>query len=238
MPQELRPRKAVPAYEGTLRNHMIMIPPCISECSGIRVFGRRIKSLAFTTDVAIIRNINADAIIAVYPFTPQPAIHRAVMQAADMPVFVGCGGGVTKGMRVVNLANDAEHEGAFGVVVNAPTSNEVVGMLKRVLDIPVVVTVVSDKTDVSARIEAGADILNVSGAQHTPAIVGSIREKFPDVPIIATGGPTEETILETIHAGANAITYTPPSNGELFAQSMARYRRELDEGDLRETEEQ
>lgn len=238
MPQELRPRKAVPAYEGTLRSHMIMIPPCISECSGIRVFGRRIKSLAFTTDVAIIRNINADAIIAVYPFTPQPAIHRAVMQAADMPVFVGCGGGVTKGMRVVNLANDAEHEGAFGVVVNAPTSNEVVGMLKRVLDIPVVVTVVSDKTDVSARIEAGADILNVSGAQHTPAIVGSIREKFPDVPIIATGGPTEETILETIHAGANAITYTPPSNGELFAQSMARYRRELDERDLRETEEQ
>lgn len=237
MPQELRPRKAVPAYEGTLRNHMIMIPPCISECSGIRVFGRRIKSLAFTTDVAIIRNINADAIIAVYPFTPQPAIHRAVMQAADMPVFVGCGGGVTKGMRVVNLANDAEHEGAFGVVVNAPTSNEVVGMLKRVLDIPVVVTVVSDKTDVSARIEAGADILNVSGAQHTPAIVRSIREKFPDVPIIATGGPTEETILETIHAGANAITYTPPSNGELFAQSMARYRRELDGERLPETKE-
>lgn len=237
MPQELRQRKAVPAYEGTLRSHMIMIPPCISECSGIRVFGRRIKSLAFTTDVAIIRNINADAIIAVYPFTPQPAIHRAIMQAADMPVFAGVGGGVTRGMRVVNLANDAEHEGAFGVVVNAPTDNEVVGMLKRVLDIPVVVTVVSGKTDVAARIEAGADILNVSGAQHTPAIVRDIREKFPDVPIIATGGPTEETILETIRAGANAITYTPPTNGELFAQSMARYRRELDGEDLRETQE-
>ena len=234
MPQELRPRKAVPAYEGTLRNHMIMIPPCISECSGIRVFGRRIKSLAFTTDVAIIRNINADAIIAVYPFTPQPAIHRAIMQAADMPVFVGCGGGVTKGRRVVNLANDAEHEGAFGVVVNAPTSNEVVRMLKQVLDIPVVVTVVSEKTDVAARIEAGADILNVSGAAKTPEIVQGIRARFPEVPIIATGGPTDDTILETIHAGANAITYTPPSNGELFAQSMTRYRQELDGGGLTE----
>lgn len=230
MTQELRARKSVPAYEGTLRSHMIMIPPCISECSGIRVFGRRIKSLAFTTDVAIIRNINADAIIAVYPFTPQPAIHRAIMQAADMPVFTGVGGGVTRGMRVVNLANDAEHEGAFGVVVNAPTSNEVVHMLKQVLEIPVVVTVVSAKTDVAARIEAGADILNVSGAQHTPEIVRLIRERFPDVPIIATGGPTDGTILETIRAGANAITYTPPTNGELFAQSMARYRRELDGG--------
>ena len=223
MSTELRVRKAVPEYDGTLRSHMIKIPTCISECSGIRVFGRRIKSLAFTTDVAIIRNINA-----VYPFTPQPAIHRAVMQAADMPVFAGVGGGVTRGPRVLNLANDAEHEGAFGVVVNAPTSNEIIHLLKQVLDIPVVVTVVSEKTDVAARLAAGADILNISGAQHTPAIVRQVREQFPDVPIIATGGPTDDTILETIRAGANAITYTPPTNGELFAQSMARYRRELD----------
>lgn len=224
--QTERARKWVPEYEGTLRNHMIKIPPCISECSGIRVFGRRIKSLAFTTDVAIIRNINADAIIAVYPFTPQPAIHRAVMQAADMPVFVGVGGGVTRGLRVVNLANDAEHEGAFGVVVNAPTENDVVRRLKQVLDIPVVVTVISQRTDIAARLEAGADILNISGAAQTPAIVRSIRKRFPDVPLIATGGPTDESILETIQAGANAITYTPPSNGELFAVSMERYRRE------------
>lgn len=228
MANELRIRKTVPEYDGTLRSHMIKIPTCISECSGIRVFGRRIKSLAFTTDVAIIRNINADAIIAVYPFTPQPAIHRAVMQAADMPVFTGVGGGVTRGLRVVNLANDAEHEGAFGVVVNAPTGNDVVRMLKQVLDIPVVVTVVSEKTDVAARLEAGTDILNISGAQHTPEIVRQVRAQFPEVPIIATGGPTDGTILETIHAGANAITYTPPTSGELFAQSMARYRRELD----------
>lgn len=228
MSAELRIRKAVPEYGGTLRSHMIKIPTCISECSGIRVFGRRIKSLAFTTDVAIIRNINADAIIAVYPFTPQPAIHRAVMQAADMPVFAGVGGGVTRGPRVLNLANDAEHEGAFGVVVNAPTSNKIIRLLKQVLDIPVVVTVVSEKTDVAGRLAAGADILNISGAQNTSAIVRRVRERFPNVPIIATGGPTDDTILETIHAGANAITYTPPANGELFARSMARYRQELD----------
>lgn len=226
MVEELRVRKQVPEYDGTLRSHMIKIPTCISECSGIRVFGRRIKSLAFTTDVAVIRNINADAIIAVYPFTPQPAIHRAVMQAADMPVFVGVGGGVTRGMRVVNLANDAEHEGAFAVVVNAPTSNEVVKMLKQVLDIPVVVTVVSEHTDIAARLEAGADILNISGAQRTPMLVRWVREHFPDVPIIATGGPTDESIRATIEAGANAITYTPPTSGELFAVSMARYRQE------------
>lgn len=72
MPQELRPRKAVPAYEGTLRNHMIMIPPCISECSGIRVFGRRIKSLAFTTDVAIIRTSTPTPSSPSTPSPPSP----------------------------------------------------------------------------------------------------------------------------------------------------------------------
>ncbi len=220
--------KQVPSYEGNLRSHMITIPRCISECSGIRIFGRRIKSLAFTTDVAIIRNINSDAIIAVYPFTPQPAITRAVMGAADMPVLVGVGGGVTRGTRVVGLAVDAEREGAFGVVVNAPTENEVVSALKEVLEIPVVVTVVSARTDIAARLSAGADILNVSGAAKTPEIVAKIRREFPQVPIIATGGPTEDTIRATIAAGANAITYTPPTNGALFAQSMERYREAED----------
>ena len=184
----------------------------------------KIKSLAFTTDVAIIRNINTDAIIAVYPFTPQPAITKAIMTAADMPVFVGVGGGVTKGARVIDLARDAEFVGAFGVVLNAPTENETIRQLKQILDIPVVITVVSEHTDIAGRIAAGADIINVSGAAKTAQIVKKIRETYPDIPIIATGGPTEESIEATIAAGANAITYTPPSNGELFAISMRKYR--------------
>ena len=63
-------KKYVPEYRGQLRDHRIEIPRCITQASGIRIFGRRIKSLVFTTDIAIIRNINADAVIAVYPFRP------------------------------------------------------------------------------------------------------------------------------------------------------------------------
>ncbi len=216
--------KFTPTYTGTLRSHSVTLPQCISECSGIRIFGRRIKSLAFSTDVAIIKNINADAIIAVYPFTPQPVISQAINNVSDVPVFVGVGGGITTGARSIRLAIQAEHQGAYGVVLNAPTSNEVIHQIKEEVDIPVVITVVSEHTDIRARIEAGADFLNVSGAARTPEIVAHIRQQFPEVPIIATGGPTEESILSTIRAGANAMTYTPPSNGELFAQLMERYR--------------
>ena len=47
------------------------------------------------------------------------------------------------------------------------------------------------------------------------------------MPIIATGGPTDESITATIEAGANAITWTPPSCAEIFRGIMERYRQGL-----------
>lgn len=217
-------KKYVPTYEGTLRKHALTVPHCISKCSGIRVFGRRIKSLVFSTDVAIIKNINADAVIAVYPFTPQAGITQAIIGVSDVPVFVGVGGGLTKGQRSAHIAAFAEHQGAFGVVCNTFIDDDTIRAIKATVEIPVVYTVVSEKVDLESKLVAGIDFVNVSGADRTPAIVAEIRARYPELPVIATGGPTEETILSTIAAGANAITYTPPSNGQLFAKDMHRYR--------------
>lgn len=216
--------KHIPEFKGNLRSHMIEMPICIREANGILIFGKRIKSIVFTTDVAIIRNTNADAVIAVYPFTPQPIITHAIMQATDVPVFCGVGGGITMGKRVVNLALDAEFQGALGVVVNAPTSNETIRAMKDTIDIPIVLTVVSLMEDFKVRIEAGVNIFNVSGAQNTVDIIKKIKHECPEVPIIATGGPTNDTIKETINAGANAISYTPPTTAAIFSEIMNNYR--------------
>lgn len=214
----------IPEFNGNLRKHMIKVPKIIDEVSGIRIFGKLIKSIVFTTDIAVIRNCNANAVIAVYPFTPQPIITHSIINSSDVPVFCGVGGGTTTGKRVSNLAQDAEFQGAVGVVVNSPTPNETIEFLAKKIDIPIVITVVSDKTDVGKRLEAGASILNVSGAINTPNIVSNIRKNFPDVPIIATGGSTEKSIMATIEAGANAITFTPPTTAELFKGMMVNYR--------------
>lgn len=210
--------------DGNLRKFNLRVPEVIRKCSGIVIFGKSIKSLVFSTDLCIIKNVNADAIIAVYPFTPQPVITQALLMAADIPVFAGVGGGLTGGQRVVNLAMFAEMQGATGVVVNAPTKNEVLRDVVHTIDIPAVVTVVRSDEDIAARIEAGASVLNVSAAASTPEVVRRIKKEFPKIPVIATGGPTDESILETIAAGANAITWTPPSNGEIFKEIMAAYR--------------
>lgn len=218
--------KFVPEVKCALRSHIIELPPVIRDASGIKVFGKRLKSFIFSTDVAIIRNTNADAVIAVYPFTPQPIITQALVVSSDIPVFCGVGGGITTGKRVVNLALDAEFKGAMGVVVNNPTPNEVIKNMRETIDIPIVVTVVSEYEDIKSRIEAGANIINVSGADRTPTIVKKIRQQFKEIPIIATGGSNEENIKRAIDAGANAITVTPPSTAQIFRGIMNKYRKQ------------
>ena len=213
-----------PVFDGNLRKNIVRVPEAINQASGICILGRMLKSFIFSTDVAIIRNCNADAIMAVYPFTPQPIISHALMLASDKPVFCGIGGGLTSGKRSVEIAIDAEFQGALGVVLNQPTPHSIIKAVKRKLEIPIIVTIVSETEDFAGRIEAGADIFNVSGAARTKNIVERIRQIAPDFPIIATGGRTNETILEVIAAGANAVCYTPPSTGELFKPVMEKYR--------------
>jgi len=223
-------RQITPEITSQLRKNIVAVPDIIKKnATGISIFGKTIHSLLFSTDIAIIKNTNADAIIAVYPFTPHPAITQAIMTVADIPVFCGVGGGLTHGLRSANIALDAEFQGAIAVVLNAPTPDETISMVREKVDIPVVVTVVSELTDIGSKLAAGATILNVSGGAQTVEIVRKIRENNKTVPIIATGGPDEATILRTIEAGANAITFTPPSNGELFKVKMELYRKQENE---------
>jgi hypothetical protein len=225
---EVKDKKFVPTIESLLKKKPIQMPQEIYNASGIKVFGKRIKSLIYTTDLAIIKNNNADGVIAVYPFTPQIAINQAIIELSSTPVFVGVGGGITSGQRSVDIALNAELTGAYGVVLNAPTKNELICEMKKRIDIPIIITIVSEKEDFESRIKAGASIFNVSGGANTPRIVRQIREKHPYFPIIATGGPTPESILETINAGANTITFTPPPIGDIFSEIMEDYRHRID----------
>lgn len=226
--EELVPDEGVPEFESRLKHNILRMPREIQEASGIVINGRRIKSLLFTTDVALVHNCDADAIFAVYPFTAHRSISSAIIGMAARPVFCGVGGGTTQGMRAVYLANDAESEGATGIVVNAPFPNIDLRRLSRLVDVPIVVTVLNgNKAHVGARIRNGANILNVAGGHDTPELVAKIRGDYPSVPIIASGGKTPESIRKTIKAGANAIIYTPPSSGELFRMLMREYRDDM-----------
>ena len=215
--------KQPPNIDSRLR-HILRMPQEIYQASGIIVNGRRLKSFVFTTDLAIIRNCDADAVFAVYPFTPQQAISDAIIKASYIPVFCGVGGGTTHGVRTLNLARDVESQGAMGVVLNSPISDLNLLAVSRVVDIPVIITVTKEDTNIQSRIDSGASILNVACSTDTPRVVAKIREQFPDVPIIASGGKTGESISATIAAGANAITYTPPSPAVLFKEMMEKYR--------------
>ena len=152
--------------------HILRMPQEIYQASGIIVNGRRLKSFVFTTDLAIIRNCDADAVFAVYPFTPQQAISDAIIKYSYVPVFCGVGGGTTRGLRTVQLARDVESQGAMGVVLNAPINNLNLRAVSGMIDIPTVITVTKFGTDFEARIEAGASIQHRSRCADAGAGTG------------------------------------------------------------------
>ena len=209
-------KEQIPQIGSRLRQHILKIPEAVFQASGIIINGRRIKSFVFTTDLAIIRNCDADAV--------QQAISDAIIRSSYIPVFCGVGGGTTKGIRTVSLAKDVESQGAMGVVLNAPISDLNLLAVSNAVDIPVIITVTHEGTDIDSRLQHGAAILNIACGKETPNVVRKIRSEFPNVPLVASGGKTNESIYETIVAGANAITYTPPSTQELFKELMAKYR--------------
>ena len=225
-PNGLLPMEPLP-IDGRLRKAALRMPDEIEEASGFTLFGRRIKSLIYTTDVAVIRNSNADAVFAVYPFTPQPAITQALLTVAECPVFVGVGGGTTTGKRSVQMAAVSEMQGAAGCVVNSPATAEMVEHITNIADIPVIATVTEDDEITECKILAGAAIINVAAGARTAQVVASIRAQHPEIPILASGGGREDRILATIDAGADAITWTPPSAQQLQSQMMAKYRGEV-----------
>ncbi|MBP1048042.1 hydrolase [Enterococcus sp. BWM-S5] len=221
-------QKYIPELSSELRQSIIKMPKAIREASGISIYGKRIKSIIYTMDVAVIANNDADAILAVYPWTPNTRILSAVSQVSQAPIFAGIGGGLTSGNRSARLGTFAEEQGAYGVVLNGPADMHTIEVVNESVDIPIIYTVVNDKRDMQKLIEAGVDIFNVAGGKDTVKLVSWIREQFPEFPIIASGGKTEEQIKETIDAGANAITYTTYGKTEsYFQEKMEQYREQM-----------
>lgn len=210
--------------EGRLRKAPLRVPEGYGECTGFTLFGRRIRSLLYSTDVAVIRNSNADAIFAVYPFTAQPAITQALLTVAEAPLFVGVGGGTTTGRRAAKLAAVSEMQGAAGVVLNSPATPDMVAQVVSTVDIPVVASITRFDEVTRQKVEAGARIINVAAGRNTAAVIRELREAYPNLPILATGGKTPEVTGATVEAGANALIWAPPSITELQRDMMVRYR--------------
>lgn len=224
-------KKFVPDISSELRQDIVRSPDVIKNASGIRLFGKRIKSIIYTMDVAVIANSNADAVLAVYPWTPNTKILSAISAVSNVPILAGIGGGLTKGLRSATIGSFAEENGAQAVVLNAPAKVETILSVEHVVDIPIIYTVVNDSIDVQERINAGVDAFNVAGGKNTASLVRWLRQQLADInphfPIIASGGKTSEQIQETINAGANAITFTAYGVTEsTFQKKMEIYRRD------------
>lgn len=203
-------------------------PICIPQrCSGIVLSNTPIKSILFSTDIALIDNSDADAVLAVYPFAPSPKIMKTLIDFAEKPVICGIGGGLTQGKTALTMAQQAEQLGAAAVIVNQPFLNKDIEKIRKAIAIPIISSISVLEYDFKKRIDSGVDYFHITGGSDTCRIIEHINLHFPDYPVIATGGKTLNNITSAIDIGAKAIVLTPPSNGDLFKSIMKNYRNGL-----------
>jgi len=200
-------------------------PALIQEhCLGITLKDRTIKSILFSTDLALIENNDSDAVLAVYPFAPSVNIMKTLINFSDKPVICGIGGGITQGNTALQMAIEAEKLGAAAVIVNQPFKNKDIRKIKKHITIPLISSISSLDINLKKRVESGVSIFHVTGGSNTVAIIEHIKENFPDIPYICTGGKNIGHLQTAIKSGTHAVVLTPPSNGDLFKNIMQNYR--------------
>lgn len=208
--------------QGLYERKYLKVPKVIKKAKGFKLRGRVIHSITNSTDPVIARNNNADALMMVYPFTPEPVIVQSFIRTAQRPVLVGVGGGTTTGKKVAHIALNAEFMGGWAVIVNSPIPSSDIVQIIEYCDLPVIATIV-DERQLEDKVSAGAHVINVAAGRRTRDVVEAIDD-LCDIPIIASGGPSDETIIATIEAGADAITYTPPPISLIMGELMEKYR--------------
>ena len=157
---------------------VLAVPEVMRTAPGIAIQGRKIRSLVFSTDLAVICHCDADAVLAVYPFTCQPAITQALVAASQRPVFNGVGGSITQGERCVEAALHSEMSGVAAVVVNTSIPVESISALVEKVAVPVCVTACAADDVVRRQIAAGASIVNVAAGSRTPQVVEALRREY------------------------------------------------------------
>ncbi len=200
-------------------------PAFISEnCSGLPLGDWNIKSIIFSTDVALIENNDSDAVLAVYPFPPSRKIMETLILFSNKPVICGIGGGITKGKNALEMAITAEELGAAAVIVNQPFNNRDIKKIRQKISIPIISSISTMGFDFQKRIDAGVSIFHITGGKNTQAIIRYLHENFSSIPLICTAGKTIDNLNAVLEENVHAVVLTPPSNGDLFKNIMQNYR--------------
>lgn len=152
---------------------------------------------------------------AEFTLTTPGALAAIAAYKADRPpgALIGAGTVITP-----TLARDAAAAGAEFLVTPA-TCLDVIAVAAG-LGIPVIAGAFTP-TEVLAAHQAGAAAVKVFPAFVTgPAYVRALRDPFPDIPLVPTGGVDASVAPEYLAAGAVALGVGSPLSGGIFVRGV------------------
>lgn len=201
------------------------IPEAITESPGIPVGTDRIKSVLLSTDLSYIANLNIDSVLVIHPFETTEKLNTTIQEFCEGPVFLGIGGGFRQKEHMMKLAVSADKNGADGIVISRPTDPNIIKKIRGKVSSKLIYSILIEGENIHQLVDAGVDMFNVSTGENTAKTIQSIRQDYPDIPIMANGGPFDSTIRATITAGADAIVYNPPTATEMMRSLFDKFRK-------------
>ncbi|MHC5354344.1 hypothetical protein ACYSNX_09205 [Myroides sp. LJL115] len=121
------------------------------------------------------------------------------------------------------MAVEAEQLGVSTVIVNQPFKNLDILKIKQRISIPIISSVSSLNFTFKERFESEVSFFNIMGRKNTIHIIDYLRENFPDIPFVWTGGKTMSNLSEVLDKKVYRVVLTSPPNGDLFKKSKAKY---------------
>ena len=163
---------------------------------------------------------------------PNPAILKVLCKLPQCLFLRGVGGGLTKGDRSGNMSLFAESEGSLCGLWLMDQRMPTIQTINKMIDVPIIYTVVSDKAEKS---------LPASRQEGYPPMYqqapnGFHRdqnwESYPSFSPLWRQGVLSHRKRRSHHAVGANVTFTPPSNTELFKFKMEEYRLTEERGTL------
>ncbi|SMO51658.1 hypothetical protein [Gracilimonas mengyeensis] len=215
---------SIQTQDYTLSAKKFEIPESITHSPGIRFGDHLIKSVLLSTDLSYIQSLHADAVMIMNPFEKSSKLDKVIIDFSNKPVFCDAGGGFLREEQTIQSAKTAFEIGASGVVISKPTSPDIIARIRKEITGKLIYTVMYDGEEVEELADAGVDVFNIATGEYTAESVAKVKELVPNVPVMASGGPYDSTILETIEMGADAIVFNPPTATEILRSVFDEYR--------------
>lgn len=184
-------------------------PEFLSSAKGFRLKNRLVHAILYTRDKLNMKTTNADAIMTNFFLIPGGKRARSMLLKTGRPFIFPVHFRFIFLLGLSNLIKKLEISGAAGLFVAGWLPDEILKKLCKQASLPVISATAPRLDKIFSKIEAGAYAVCLPGKYVSKKMIRILHESYPFVPVIASCGRSEDSMLSCLKSGVDAVMYRP-----------------------------